>query len=261
MQFDNLIYSVNDGVAKIVLNRPESLNALGQGLREDLAATVALVRDDPAVRAVVITGAGRAFSAGGDVKAMASGYSATTGKERIQAIDRAVIIGLLELEKPVIAMVNGYAVGAGCNLALACDIVIAAEEAKFAQVFVRVGLMPDLGGIYLVPRLVGIHKAKELMFTGDTIDAREAERIGLINKVVPASELESTVMALANRLAQGPTKAIGMAKLLLLRALSTDLSGAIDLEALGQGICYQTDDHKEGVRAFLEKRQPEYKGS
>lgn len=260
MPFENILYTKENGIAKIVLNRPETRNALVMEMREELGEAIAAVRDDPEVRVMVLTGAGPAFCAGGDVKAMAAGFTAVTGRARVQRTDRLVLTELMNLEKPVIAMVNGFAVGAGCNIALACDIIIASEEAQFAEIFVRIGLLPDLGGLFLLPRAVGLHKAKELVFTGQMVDAREAERIGLVNKVVPAAELESTVMELAQRLANGPTKAIGMAKALMHRALATDLAGAIELEALGQSICFQTEDHKEGVRAFIEKRQPEFKG-
>lgn len=259
MEFENILYSTEDGVARIALNRPP-MNVWDTGMREDVGRAIAVVRDDPAVRALVITTSGKVFSAGGDINAFAEGMTGLAGRARVQRTDQVVVTELLNLEKPVIAAVRGYAVGAGCNLAMACDVVFASEDAKFGEVFVRIGLMPDVCGIFMLPRLVGLHKAMELMFTGDIIDAAEAHRIGLVNHLVPAAELEGAALEMARRLAKGPTRAIGMTKVLLHRALSTDLAGAIELEALGQGICMQTDDHREGVRAFLEKRPPHFEG-
>ena len=164
------------------------------------------------------------------------------------------------LEKPVIAMVNGDAVGAGCNLALACDLVIAAEAARFGEVFVRLGLGPDWGGAYFLPRLIGLAKAKELLFTGKIISAREAEQIGLINQVVPADQLEETVMNLAAQLAQSATRAIGMMKTFLHKVWQMDLANALQYEAYVQSECIKTEDHQEAVRAFLEKKKPVFKG-
>lgn len=259
MQYDTILVAQDEGVTTITLNRPDSLNALNVTMSDEFVQAMQEARQDEGTRVVVLTGAGRAFCAGGDVKG--SGPRRTTAEEHtyIHRLAR-VAHEIVNIEKPVIGMINGLAVGAGCNIALACDIVIAAEEAKFSEIFVRIGLIPDLGGIFLLPRLVGLHKAKEIIFSGDMVDGREAERIGMINRAVPAAELHDVTMALARRLAKGPTKAMGLGKALMHRALATDLAGAIELEALGQSILMQTADHKEGVRAFLERRQPAFTG-
>ena len=164
------------------------------------------------------------------------------------------------MEKPVIAAVNGYAVGAGCSLALACDIIVAAENAKFGQAFVRIGAVPDLGGAYFLPRAVGLHRAKELIFSGRNIDAKEAERIGLVSRVVPPDELMLAAVELAAGLAKAPTKAIALAKQLLNRSVETDLGTFLLLESFAQSIAFQTKDFEEGVAAFLEKREPKFSG-
>lgn len=206
-----------------------------------------------------MTGSGRAFCAGGDISTMQAGAGPFAGRERLKKV-HGIITGLLRMEKPVIAAVNGYAVGAGCNLALACDIIIAAESAKFGQAFVNIGLVTDMGGAYLLPRAVGLHKAKELCFTGQNIEAREAERIGLVNRVVPDAELESTVKALAGKLAKAPTKAIALAKELLNKSFETNLYALLEFESFAQSTAFQTEDFKEGAAAFLEKREPHFQG-
>ena len=259
MAYDTLLVERDGGVTTITLNRPDSLNALNIAMSDDFVHAMQQARQDDGTRAVVLTGSGRAFCAGGDVRSSGPRRSVAEEHSYILRLAR-VVHEIVNLEKPVIGMVNGVAVGAGCNIALACDIVIASEEAKFSEIFVRIGLIPDLGGLFLLPRLVGLHKAKEIIFSGDMVLAREAERIGMINQAVPAADLCDVTMALAHRLANGPTKAIGLAKALLHRALATDLAGAVELEALGQSILMQTEDHKEGVRAFLDKRQPQFKG-
>lgn len=257
----------DEGVATITLNRPDALNTINMQLREELIEVLKEVSEDKEVRAVLITGAGRAFCAGGDVKLqlerMERGERPVETKEIIQSprigLGTAVIL-ISNMEKPVIAAVNGVAAGAGCSLALACDIVFASDKARFSAAFVRIGLMPDTGGTYFLPRHVGLHKAKDLVFTGDMIDATEAERIGLVNKVVPADELMEYADNYARRLAKGATRAIGMAKIAMNRAVTVDLTSALEFEAYAQSICWQLEDHKEGVDAFKEKREPVFKG-
>jgi 2-(1,2-epoxy-1,2-dihydrophenyl)acetyl-CoA isomerase len=168
------------------------------------------------------------------------------------------LLTIYKMEKPVIAAVNGFAVGAGCNLALAADIILASEDAKFSQIFVKVGLVPDSGGFFFLPRLVGMAKAKELVFRGNTIDAREAERIGMINAVCAADELLNQAMAMATEFAQGPTRAIGIAKTMLNQSAEMTFAAALDYEAAVQAIVASTDDHREGVKAFAEKRKPKF---
>jgi len=255
----DLLIEKKDGIAKVTLNRPEVLNAFSIEMREGLGILFENFAQDETVRVVIITGAGKAFCAGGDIK----GWGDLKDENR-----RNLIIGLAHkavkaitaLEKPVIAMVNGDAVGAGCNLALACDMIIAAETARFGEVFVRLGLGPDWGGAYFLPRLIGLAKAKELLFMGKIISAAEAERIGLINQVVPAEQLEDTVMKLAKQLAQSATKAIGMMKIFLHKAWQMDLATALEYEAFVQSECIRTEDHQEAVKAFLEKKKPVFKG-
>ena len=243
------------------MNRPEVRNAWDPEMVHNLADTLLEVRQDEELRAVVITGAGKAFYAGGDIKVQKQFLDQPLDAR----LERATIVQwisrhITSMEKPVIAAVNGPAVGAACDMALACDIRIASENASFGEVFIRRGLMPDMGGMFFLPRLVGVAKAKELIFTGDIIDAREAERIGLVNKVVPADKLEIATMELARRLASGPTKAIGLAKKVINKSLSTDLETSLDYALQALTICYYTEDHAEATRAFFEKREPRFKG-
>jgi len=247
---------------RITFNRPDVLNALDREMGKEIGSAVLEIRDDPEVRCVILTGAGRAFCAGGDIKGMLSGFSSSSPNERRVGLKNTHrwLTELINLDKPVIACVNGFAVGAGMSLAMAADIIIAAENAKFAQSFVGIGLAPDLGGSYLLPRLIGLNKAKELTFTGEMIDAHTAQRLGIVNQVVPSAELENVTWHLALRLAQGPTKAIGLAKAMLNRSFETDLATFLDSEASYQFLCAGTEDFREGVQAFIEKRKPQFKG-
>jgi 2-(1,2-epoxy-1,2-dihydrophenyl)acetyl-CoA isomerase len=267
MPYETLLYQVDQGVGTITLNRPAVLNAISPQMIEELQAVLNAVRDDANVRAVVLTGAGRGFCSGADLKARQRGKpsaappdASQAGTERLRRTYNPLILAIRSIEKPFIAAVNGAAAGAGCNLALACDIVLASNEARFGNVFVRIGLIPDCGGHFFLPRLVGFHKAAELMFTGDIIDAHEAERIGLINRVVPHAELAKQTRELAERLARGPTRAIGLCKRTLNAGIAVDLAAVLDAEAEGQGLASQTEDHWEGVQAFLEKRPARFLG-
>jgi 2-(1,2-epoxy-1,2-dihydrophenyl)acetyl-CoA isomerase len=267
MPYETLLYGVEEGVATITLNRPAVLNAISPQMIEELQAVLNTVRADALVRAVVLTGAGRGFCSGADLKARQRVKPSETlpdaskaGAERLRRTYNPLILALRTIEKPFIAAVNGVAAGAGCNLALACDIVLASDEARFGNVFVRIGLIPDCGGHFFLPRLVGFHKAAELMFTGDIIDAREAERLGLINRAVPHAELATQTRELAERLAHGPTRAIGLCKRTLNVGMTADLANVLDAEAEGQGLASQTEDHWEGVQAFLEKRPARFLG-
>jgi 2-(1,2-epoxy-1,2-dihydrophenyl)acetyl-CoA isomerase len=256
-----VLFKEEGGVAWITMNRPEVLNAWDPELIHSLVGRLSDVGQDEEVRAVVITGAGKAFSTGGDIKVQKQflDQPLTARLERatmVQGITRHIT----SMEKPVIAAVNGAAVGAACDMALACDIRIASENASFGEVFIRRGLIPDMGGMFFLPRLVGLAKAKELIFSGDIIDAWEAERIGLVNKVVPADKLETETMELARRLASGPTKAIGLAKRVINKSLSTDLETSLDYALQALTICYYTEDHAEATRAFWEKREPQFNG-
>jgi 2-(1,2-epoxy-1,2-dihydrophenyl)acetyl-CoA isomerase len=255
----NVLYKTEGAVATITLNRPTVMNSLNWDLLYEAAAVLEQADKDESVRAVVLTGAGKAFCAGGDL---------STLKSLRDAVDRYNFIsmgGLLaeklrSLNKPIIAMVNGVAAGAGFNLALASDIIIASSKARFAQSFALVGLVPDAGGHYLLPRIVGLAKAKELMFTGDMINAEEALRLGLINQVANEDELTEKTYALAAKLAAGPPLALKLIKKALHQSLDGDWSGVLEAEAAHQAICLCTEDHQEGVKAFFEKRPPKFTG-
>lgn len=185
--------------------------------------------------------------------------TAAEGRSRVEAMSRAVL-ALARFPTPTIAMVDGFAVGAGCNLALACDVIVASDRARFGEVFARIGLIPDGGGIYLLPRRVGLAKAKELCFTADILEAAEAGRIGLVNRVVPAAELHTQAITLARRIADGPPRAHAMAKWLLDRSLALDLETSLTWEGLVQGMMIESEDHREGLAAFFEKRTPRFRG-
>jgi 2-(1,2-epoxy-1,2-dihydrophenyl)acetyl-CoA isomerase len=250
-----------DGIARLTLNRPEVRNALDLTMREELETALRALEADPQVRVLVVSGAGEHFCAGGDVKFMqAHRMTAAEGRERVEAMNRAVL-ALTRFRTPTIAMVDGFAVGAGCNLALACDLVVASDRARFGEVFARLGLIPDGGGIHFLPRRVGLAKAKELVFTAEVIPAAEAERIGLVNRVVPAAELGPEALGLARRIAEGPSRVHAMAKSLLNRSLALDLETSLSWEALVQGMMIESDDHREGLAAFFEKRAPRFSGS
>jgi 2-(1,2-epoxy-1,2-dihydrophenyl)acetyl-CoA isomerase len=257
MGYETLIVETEGSVTTLTLNRPQARNALDLTMRRELVGALDDIENDPSARVVVLTGAGGHFCAGGDVKSMQPGAASADGRARVQALNK-LVMRLVEFPRPVIAMVDGFAVGAGCNLALCCDFIVASDRAKFGEVFAKIGLVPDGGGSWLLPRLVGLARAKELIFTADIFDAAEAERIGLVNRVVPAAELASVTRALAQRIAQGPTKVQAMAKHMLNRAASTDLESALDVEAFSQAIAITGPDHREGLAAFFEKRPPKF---
>ncbi|NLU70901.1 enoyl-CoA hydratase [Streptomyces sp. HNM0574] len=250
------------GTAWITLDRPHAMNALTWDHREHLIALLDGFSADPGVRAVVLTATGRGFCAGADLKGGGGGGERVPGDvaRTIRRGAQRLVSAVLDCEKPVVAAVNGTAAGIGSHLALACDLVIASDRAKFTEVFVRRGLVPDGGGAYLLPRLVGPQKAKELMFFGDSLPAAEAERMGLVNRVVPADELEKTAREWADRLASGPTRALALTKRLVNDSLDGGRSGAFEAEAQAQEINMTTADAAEGVTAFVERRAPHYRG-
>jgi len=259
MNYEHIILEKKEGVATLTLNRPEKLNAINGKMIEELESAMAEIRKDKDVRALVITGAGRGFCSGADIGDMAQAGAPVETRYWVQMAHK-IILALTDLEKPVIAKVNGVAVGIGCSLALSADIIIASENAQFSLIFSRIGLIPDGGSLFHLPRLVGPAKAKELIFTAKIVDAKEAERIGLINKAVPADKLDNEVNTLAKQLAEGPTVAFGIAKKIINKGLSMDLGSVLECEAFGQTIAGTTEDAREGVIAFLEKRKPEFKG-
>jgi enoyl-CoA hydratase/carnithine racemase len=251
-----------NGVATISLNRPERLNALTFEVYRELTDTFAALRYEPDVRVVVITGEGRAFCSGGDVHDII-GELFSRDMEGLLEFTRMtceLVENIRSLPKPVIASLNGTTAGAGACIALASDIRIASEEAKIAFLFVKVGLSgADMGAAYLLPRMVGLAKATELLYTGDFIDAHEAERIGLYNRVVPGKQLTATTEALAARLARGPSFALAKTKEMLNRQLHMNLKAALECEAKAQAICMQHPDYREAYEAFVAKREPKFK--
>jgi 2-(1,2-epoxy-1,2-dihydrophenyl)acetyl-CoA isomerase len=261
---ETLSVATSAQVCTVTLNRPESLNSLNDQMTTDLTNVVKQLKRDGEVRCVVITGAGRAFSSGQDLGELKKKYSDPAFvphlADDLRRRYNPVIAGLRELEKPVIAAVNGVAAGAGLSLALACDIRIASDKASFIEVFVNVGLVPDSGSTFMLPRLVGLGKALELCFTGDKVSAEQALDLGIVNRVVPAERLIETTMELANRLAALPTRAIGLTKRLLNRSLTTDLEGMLEAEAFAQETAGLSADHREGVMAFFEKRPAKFQG-
>ena len=260
MGYATIFLEKADGIATLILNRPEARNAIDLTMREEILSALDELEADAATRVMVLTGAGEHFCAGGDVKSMkAKRHTAAEGRARVESLNR-MVLRLVHFPRPTIAMVDGFAVGAGCNLALCCDLIVASDRAKFGEVFARIGLVPDGAGTYFLPRRVGMGKAKELVFTADVIDAAEALRIGLVNRVVPVSDLKSATLELARKIAQGPPKALALAKQLLNRAASSDLDTALDREAFAQAIAITTEDHQEGLAAFFDKRGPRFAG-
>lgn len=260
--FQAITFTVEAQAAWITLNRPDARNAINDQMREELFVALAECRTNPDIRAVVLTGAGKGFCTGADLGGR--GGTAPVGpgaaREMMKTRSQRLLRTLWELEKPVLAAVNGVAAGVGAHLAFVCDLVIAAAEARFIEVFVRRGLAVDGAGAYLLPRLVGLSKAKELVFFGDDLPAEEAARIGLVNKVVPGEQLAATARDWAGRLAQGPTFALGMSKRLLNRSLEVDLETSLEDEAFAVSLVTQSEDTKEGLRAFMERRQPVFTG-
>jgi len=257
-EYKALLVQVTDAVALVKLNNPESLNALSADIKADLADFLTQARADEGIRAIVLTGEGRAFCAGGDLKGQPAS-SVAEGRTRIKKLQELVKL-IRDTEKPVIAAVNGFAVGAGMNLAIACDIIIAAEDSKFSEIFTNVALIPDAGGLHFLPQLVGPMRAKELCFTARRIGATEAERMGLVNKVVPPDELIDEAMRMAATIAKGPAISIAYIKRLLNKSMEWDLDTLLEAEAFAQGICMKTEDAQEGVLAFKEKRSPVFRG-
>jgi 2-(1,2-epoxy-1,2-dihydrophenyl)acetyl-CoA isomerase len=267
---DDLLWSVTDGVARITLNRPDAANAITPDQRNRMIELFALASEDLNVRVVVLGANGRHFCTGADLRVSRipdaprpeGAPERTVGDvgRNIKRGAQRLVTSILDCEKPVIAAVNGTAAGIGAHLALACDLIVASESARFIEVFVRRGITPDGAGAYLLPRLIGLAKAKELIFFGDDLPASDAERIGLINKAVPADQLDATVDEWAGRLAVAPTKAVSLAKWLLNRSLDVDRQTALDDEAWAQDLASRTEDFQEGVQAFIERRDVQFKG-
>ena len=252
----------HDGIATLVMNRPDRLNALNNELAGALNDALARVALDESVRVVILTGAGRAFCAGGDLGHMRKGRESGDAKqlEPLLRSGMQMVLKMRTMPQPVIAAINGAAAGAGMNIALAADFRIAAEEATFGQNFAKVGLFPDYGGTFFLPQLVGPSIAAELFYTGDMIDAQVALRLGLVNRVVPAAQLDAEVKALAEKIAAGPPLAIRAAKQVLFGSGRQALEEALENEVQQQMKCFPSDDCAEGIRAFFEKRPPKFQG-
>lgn len=267
---DDLLHEVRDGVAWIRFNRPDAGNSVTPDQRNRLIDLLEAVNADLGIRCVVLTATGRHFCTGADLRADRSGGPAQpegaperpvgTATRMIATGAQRLVSAILDCEKPVIVGLNGTAAGLGAHLTLAADLVVAAEGTKIIEVFVRRGIIPDAGGPYLLTRAVGMHKAKELAFFGDDLLAEDALQLGIVNKVVPADELEATLAAWSGRLAQGPTRAIATTKWLINRAADQDRATAFGEEAMAQEHVMHTEDMGEGVKAFVERRTPEFKG-
>lgn len=266
MAYEFILVEKENRVTTITLNRPEKLNALNMSMRWEILRATQDAAKDMDTNVLVFTGAGKGFCSGGDVEDMAAKkFESPLADPSLkvkspQDLGNMIVLQLRQMPKPVIASVNGVAAGGGCNLALACDIRIGSDKARFGQVFVRRGLHPDWGGTFFLPHLVGTSKACELIFSGDVIDAVEAEKIGLLNKMVPQEKLAETTKEFALKLANGASIPMGLAKRAIYKAMQTDLSSILEYELYAQRICTESEDYQEGVKSFLEKRQPNFKG-
>ena len=258
MQYKYLLIRNENSILTISLNNPEVRNALSMEMRMELLHALEAAEEDEHIKAIILTGEGTAFSAGGDLSALKE-LKVLEGRKRLQS-SHPLLMKMLEIEKPIIAAVNGAAAGAGFSLTLLCDLIIASEDSLFVQSFVNVGLIPDFAAIHFLPMLIGPQKAKELMFMGDRISAQEAFRIGIINRVVPSNELLSEAVKIAKYISKKSMVSIGMTKKIMNQHFNKDLKTLLELEAQAQEICFQTDDFKEGVKAFFNKRDPVFTG-
>jgi len=257
--YQYLKYQVDNGVATITLNRPEVYNALNDEITFEFQDALKVTAKDEKVRVIVITGEGKAFCSGQDLKA-ASGDQKRSFLQSLNKRYNPIINAMRSLPKPIVCRLNGVAAGAGCSLALACDIIVASEEATLIEVFINIGLVPDSGSSYFLPRLVGMAKAFEMCSMGTRVKASEAAAIGLVNKCVPADQLDATVKSYTDYFATAPTRSIGLIKKMLSKSATSTLEQMLEYEAYCQEIAGSSHDYKEGVSAFLEKRKPDFIG-
>ncbi len=262
MSDQNILFEAQAGIARLTLNRPDKLNSFTSAMHAELRAALATVQTDKTIRVLVISGAGRAFCAGQDLADpdMAMGPMLPDIGNVVEENYKPLILGLQNLRVPTVAMVNGIAAGAGASLALACDLVIAAKSAYFLQAFSKIGLVPDSGGTYFLPRLIGFAKASALMMLGEKVSAKDAEAMGMIYKTLPTEGFDEAALAIAKQLAQMPTKGLGYTKRLLNMSFENILSEQLEAEDKYQTLAGGTADYREGVTAFLEKRKPNFKG-
>jgi 2-(1,2-epoxy-1,2-dihydrophenyl)acetyl-CoA isomerase len=260
MAFDNIIFDKADAVARITLNRPERLNAFVGTMREEIYEALCQCESDD-VRAVVITGAGNGFCSGADVRFLAQVRNTADGDslDRVLTSARNVVAKIRALPKPVIAAINGPTAGGGINLALACDVRVASDRASFGETFIRLGLHPDWGGTFFLPRLAGTAVALEMMMSGDVISAVDAARLGLVNVVVPHEQLEAATNKMAQRFVRNSPRIIAMIKQAVYKSLNASFDEMLDYETAAQKACFELEDSAEGLNAFVEKRQPEFK--
>jgi len=250
---------VGNGIATLTLNRPDKLNAFNNTMTKEIEMVLDDASQNDDIRVIVVTGAGRGFCSGADVSNMSARKEPRSRRSPLTILGDFGL-SLARFEKPIIAAINGVAAGAGLSIAVLCDIRIAAEDARFAASWVKRGLIPDVGATYLLPKLIGIEKAYELMYTGDIIDAATAKEIGLVSHVVPQDELMRTANELATKVAKGPPIAMQLIKRVVFRSMLEDLTSQFVFETYAQNICYSSEDYKEGVASFMEKREAQFKG-
>ncbi len=263
MGYETILVEKKDQITRVTLNRPAALNSFNDKMGEEFYTALKEAERDEGTRCLIITGAGRAFSAGEDVSGLKERYGGDSRPslgDHLRKKYHPMILRIRNMEKPVVARINGIAAGSGASIALACDIRIASEEAGLKQAFIGVGLVPDSGSSYFLTRTLGLGRALELIMTGRTLGAKEAENLGLVNQTVPGTELDNVVNSVAEKLANGPTKALGLSKRVVNQVSRLELPDALEYEAQNQDIAGKTKDHLEAVRAFLEKRQPKFSG-
>jgi 2-(1,2-epoxy-1,2-dihydrophenyl)acetyl-CoA isomerase len=258
--FDTILFEKEDALATITLNRPEALNAFDEQMHEEVYQAVNQAAEDADVRCILLMGSGGGFSAGADIKVIREATGEVDLGEYLRKTYNRLLLRIQEIEKPFVAALHGPVYGAGLGVALACDFRIAAASSRYCMAFINIGLVPDAGTSFFLPRVIGLGRAMEMSMIGEPVDAEEAYRIGLINKVVADEELIKEAKAFARRLAQAPTRALGLTRRMLWQSFESDLATALNREAESQAACGRSSDHKEGVAAFFEKRKPNFTG-